>query len=127
MRRNQVLFLGGLAFCWSVLFSNSNAQTWQRVTQNIPGTLGGGNIGPMATDGQSLYVLGKTGVFVSGNGGNSFTAINAVPGASYALDKYTLRFVGVANGSVWVGTDPGSAAFNDGLATLHRLTPGQTT
>ncbi len=115
----------GLTACW--LGINLHAQTWQRITPNIPGALGGGNIGPMATDGQRLYVLGAKGVFMSGDGGNSFSAINSVPGAAYSLDKYGHRFVGVANGLVWAGTDPGSAALNDGLATLHRLTPGETT
>ncbi|MGV3756749.1 MAG: hypothetical protein ACO1QS_15305, partial [Verrucomicrobiota bacterium] len=104
-----------------------SAQTWTDISANVPGTITGSNQGIMATDGTRLYVLGQTGVFVSSDGGNSFTAVNAVSGASYNLGAIGLRFIEVANGYVWVGADPGSGALNDGLATLHRLTPGQTT
>ncbi len=107
--------------------SGVSAQTWTDISANVPGTITSNNQGIMATDGTRLYVLGDKGVFVSNDGGNSFSAVNAVNGAGYNLGAYGLRFIEVANGYVWVGADPGSAALNDGLATLHRLTPGETT
>ncbi len=113
--------------CLCSFVTLAQAQVWTDISANVPGAVTTGNIGPMATDGTRLYVLGQTGVFVSEDGGATFTAINTVQGAGYSLGQYGHRFVGVANGLVWVGTDPGSAALNDGLATLHRLTPGQTT
>ncbi len=118
----KLLAVAGMLLSWS-----SAAQTWQDISANVPGTVSSSNQGVMATDGTRLYVLGQTGVFVSEDGGATFPAINTVQGASYNLGQYGHRFVGVANGLVWVGSDPGSAAFNDGLATLHRLVPGQTT
>lgn len=116
----KLLALASLLLSWS-----SAAQTWEDISANVPGAITTSNQGVMATDGTRLYALGAAGVFVSEDGGASFTAVNTVQGASYNLGQYGHRFVGVANGLVWVGTDPGSAAFNDGLATLHRLTPGQ--
>lgn len=100
------------------------AQTWEEITDNVPGDLGTFNIGPVATDGSRLYVLGASGVFVSSDGGDSFSALNDVAGATYSLDAEQLRFVNFVNGEVWVGADPGSGALNDGFATLHRLAPG---
>ncbi len=119
-------------FAWLIsslllMATSVGAQTWTDISANVPGTITGSNQGIMATDGTRLYVLGDKGVFVSSDGGNSFSAVNTVSGASYNLGAYGLRFIEVANGFVWVGADPGSAALNDGLATLHRLTPGQTT
>jgi uncharacterized delta-60 repeat protein len=110
-----------------LIATSVGAQTWTDISANVPGTITSNNQGIMATDGTRLYVLGDKGVFVSSDGGNSFSAVNTVSGASYNLGAYGLRFIEVANGYVWVGADPGSAALNDGLATLHRLTPGETT
>lgn len=67
--------------------SELSAQTWENVTGNVPGAISTSNIGPMDTDGSRLYVLGDRGVFVSSDGGASFSAVNAVTGASYTLDQ----------------------------------------
>ncbi|GEM_PF-2374672 len=105
------------------------AQTWQDITPNVPGTLTTQNIHSMTSDGTRLYVLGETGVFVSNDGGISFSAINAVSGASYSLNQNGHLFINYVNGEVWLGSSPASLAFpqNGGMATLHRLTPGSTT
>lgn len=103
------------------------AQTWQAINPNVPGAVTGGNMRPFDSDGTRLYVLGNRGVFVSADNGNSFTPINEVSGtSSYTLTNLSHRFIKCVNGSVWVGSDPGSAAMNLGHASLHRLTPGQT-
>jgi hypothetical protein len=119
------LCLLGLLACGSV----ASAQSWENITGNLPGAISTSNIGPMDTDGSRLYVLGERGVFVSTDGGASFQAVNTVAGASYSLGDYGFRFIGKANGEMWIGADPASAAHpqNGGLATLHRLTPGGTT
>ncbi len=118
----------GLAWtCVLLSLTRLHGQTWTDISANVPGSISTGNIGPMATDGTRLYLLGQGGVFVSEDGGATFAALNTVPGASYNLGNYGHRFVGYAGGHVWVGTDPGSATLNDGLHALHRLAPGQTT
>lgn len=104
----------------------ASAQTWQDITANAPGPFTSGNQRPLDTDGTRLYVLGNRGVYVSADNGASFTAINDVAGASYSLTNLGHRFIRYVNGYVWVGSDPGSTAINDGHATLHRLVPGQT-
>lgn len=106
--------------------SDIPAQSWQDLTANVPGAVTGGNQRPIETDGTRLYVLGSTGVYVSSDHGASFTPINDVAGASYSLTNIGHRFLRYVNGSLWIGSDPGSGAINDGHATLHRLTPGQT-
>jgi hypothetical protein len=113
----------------AVMFSTValQAQSWQLINANVPGAITGDNTRPMDTDGTRLYVRGTRGVYVSSDNGGSFTAINDVAGtASYTLTNLTHRFLKYENGSVWIGTDPGSAAINLGHASLHRLTPGQS-
>jgi hypothetical protein len=118
----NVLFL----VLFSMLSPSLPAQTWQDLTANVPGAITGGNQRPIETDGTRLYVLGNRGVYVSADNGASFTPINDVAGASYSLTNIGHRFLRYVNGSVWIGSDPGSGAFNLGQASLHRLTPGQT-
>lgn len=114
-----------LALLTSASFS-SPAQSWQNLTANLPGPISGGNVRQIETDGTRLYVCGERGVYVSADNGATFTAINTVSGASYSLTNIGHRFLRYVNGYLWVGSDPGSAAINDGHATLHRLVPGQT-
>lgn len=102
------------------------AQTWEEITPNVPGRLTDGNIMPMASDGTRLYVLGETGVYVSADDGQSFTAINSLPGEPYDLDVLQFTFIKYVNGIVWAGglrvTQPGLGAID----RLYRLTPGAT-
>jgi hypothetical protein len=119
------------AFLFTGLFSTTlltllHAQTWQDITPNVPGPLSMGNHRPMDTDGQRLYVLGTTGVYVSADNGATFQPLNTVQDASYSLTNSGHRFIKYVNGFVWLGSDPGSRAVNEGFATLHRLTPGQS-
>ena len=104
---------------------------WENITGNVPGPISTSNIGPMDSDGTRLYVLAPVGVYVSSDGGTTFTPLNTVNDPEYNLDQDKNgggvpgpRFVGVAGGKVWVGYDPASAAVNLGFATLHSMTPG---
>ena len=63
-----------------------NSQVWEEITDHVPGLLAQGNIGPIATDGDRLYVLGSKGIFVSPDGGQTFTALNGVVDLAYQLD-----------------------------------------
>lgn len=118
-----------LAAALAIVSDRAEAQTWQNITSHVPAVLSTQNIHPMASDGTRLYVLGKTGVLVSSDGGASFSAINAVSGASYSLDQDQHLWIKWVNGEIWLGSSPGSFAMagNGGHATLHRLTPGSTT
>ena len=102
------------------------AQTWQIINANVPGAVTGNNVRPIETDGTRLYVLGARGVYVSSDNGDSFSPINDIMGGSYSLTNMPYRFIKYVNGSLWIGSDPGSGAINFGYASLHRLTPGQT-
>lgn len=132
MRPNRVLSgigMRALAAGFAAVLSQTNlpAQTWELINANVPGAVTGGNVRPIETDGTRLYVLGDRGVYVSSDSGGSFTPINAIVGGSYSLTNMGYRFLKYVNGSLWIGSDPGSGAINNGYATLHRLTPGQTT
>src|SRR5690606_23794907 len=73
-----------------------------------------------------LYAIGGpdgSGVLVSEDNGNTFTPINTVAGAGYALnDGNSLHTLRIANGRLWITGTSGDAAFN----YLHWLTPGET-
>lgn len=109
----------------SVLSATGAAPQWEEITGWVPGRVTTGNIGPMATDGQHLYVLGHRGVFRSADG-TSWEAVNTVADATYDLNEMGLRFVRFENGFVWVGDDPGSLEVTKGAIPLHRLPPGGT-
>jgi uncharacterized delta-60 repeat protein len=104
------------------------AQTWQDITGNLPGgTTLQADRGTIASDGTRLYAIGGPsgrGVLVSTDQGATFTPVNSVAGAGYALSEvnllHTLRF---AHDRLWVTGNDGSAAVN----YLHWLTPGGTT
>lgn len=120
--KTGILYLGllaGLAF-------SASAQTWQTINANVPGKISGNNVHIIASDGTRLYVLGDRGVFMSPDNGDSFTPINDIQGGSYGLTNMSYRFLKYANGYLWIGSDPGSGAINNGYATLHRLAAGQT-
>lgn len=117
--------IAGLAM--SLTESSGSAQTWELISTNVPGLISGGNNRPIDADGSRLYVLGANGVYVSSDNGNSFSPVNAVSGgASYTLANLGHRFIKYVNGFMWLGSDPGSTAINNGHATLHRLVPGQS-
>ena len=110
----------------------TQAQVWQEITANVTKTLRG-DTRVLDSDGTRLYVVTLTnGIYVSANNGDSFTAVNDVEGGVYGMTNKPGRFIRYVNGSMWVGWDPGSAAFggtgpiNYGAASLHRLTPGET-
>jgi len=120
--RKSFLFAAALIFHFAI-----PALSWELINSNLPGPITEGRNYPIDTDGTRLYVLGSTGVYVSQDNGNSFSPVNTVAGTtSYTLTNINHRFIKYVNGSMWVGSDPGSAAFNLGHATLHRLAPGQT-
>ncbi len=101
---------------------------WQNISVNVPGTFATTNsVGPMLATGGELYLLGQTGLFRSPDDGLTFTGINSVGGASYDLTLTALRFVEKAGPYIYVGTDPGSFAINNGYTPLHRIQTGQTT
>jgi hypothetical protein len=129
MKRFLNLSVVAAVFCAAQMLPG---QTWQSITNNLPVPMRG-DARAMATDGTRLYVLTLTnGVYVSSDNGNSFTPVNNVEGGVYSMMSKPGRFIKYANGSMWVGWDPGSAAIggngpiNYGAATLHRLTPGET-
>ncbi len=104
------------------LVSPAAAQTWQDITANAGAPLNAQR-GGLVSDGTRLYALGGpngSGVLVSADGGQTFSAVNAVEGAGYSLaggnPLNTLRF---ANGRVWVsGVVPGADS-----NYLHSLAP----
>lgn len=103
---------------------------WEEITSNVPTTIAG-LYAPderMVSDGTNLYVLGSTGVYVSDDNGSTFTAINTVTGTIGGVDLSTagLRGLEFENGFVWTFDDPASGRIN-GLSSIYRLTPGQTT
>lgn len=119
------LFSVAIISLTAVLSLNAN---WETIDANFPDDIVSNGFERMATDGTYLYVLSENnGVYVSSDNGSSFSAVNTVSGASYDLSQFGFRFIEYANGYIWVGHDPGSAALNNGLATLHRLVPGTTT
>jgi len=105
----------------------AHAQSWEEVTANVPGPLTDGNIMPLASDGTRLYALGMAGVYVSSDDGDSFVAINELPGETYDLDVLQFTFIKYVNGIIWAG---GLRVLQPGLGAidrLFRLTPGETT
>jgi len=86
---------------WILSCLSSSAQSWENITGNVPGDVTSINYGPMATDGTRLYILGAQGVFVSSDGGNTFSALNTVNSATYGLNQSNLRFIEFANGEMW--------------------------
>lgn len=100
-----------------------HAQTWENISANFPGQTRNSDASIIASDGDRLYVLGSTGVFMSDNDGESFTAINTVAGADYNLADRAHTALDFAGGFVWLSTNPDGTP---GYQRLHRLTPGQT-
>jgi hypothetical protein len=105
----------------------AHAQSWENITANAGAVPLYADRGSIAGVGNRLYVIGGPGgkgVLVSDDGGQTFTAINTVAGASYSLtDANTMGALRFANGRMWVSASDSDAAFN----YLHWLTPGDTT
>ncbi|MEI9866004.1 MAG: hypothetical protein WDN00_15920 [Limisphaerales bacterium] len=87
----------------------------------------GGNVRPIETDGTRLYVSWGFGAFMFLRMMEILSPHQRNRGRQLQPDQYAYRFLKYVNGSLWIGSDPGSGAINFGYASLHRLTPGQTT
>lgn len=124
IRKTTIRFLAGSLLAVSAPFAT--AQVWEDISANVPGPLTEEQFQAMASGGGHLHALGRTGVYVSSDGGNSFSAVNQVAGGFPDLAGQSLRFIKQVNGSIWIG---GSGVTGEpGVAgpRLHRLTPGET-
>ncbi len=113
---NSVKFLSVICVLYSLL-SPMAAQEWEDLTGNVLGDLSEDNIKPLASDGERLFALGKNGVFMSSDNGESFNPINDIEGGT-SLSTQTLRFIKYEGGSVWTG---GAVA-----PRMYRLSPGES-
>jgi sugar lactone lactonase YvrE len=124
--RNILRYLFFTAACIVWATPVVRAQTWQDISANVPGQLTEEQYLVAASDGTRLYVLGRQGVFMSADNGNSFTAINDVAGGLPSLGLASFRFIKFVNGEIWLGGMSFSDIGEPPGPRLFRLIPSET-